>query len=299
MSETAKKKLQLWVEENHDDFLTLRYRVEKTLFSGESDFQHIDIVETSGFGKMLFNDSTVMISERDEFIYHEMISHVPLFVHPGAERVLVIGGGDGGTVREVLKHPSVRHCRLVEIDPLVVEGCRKHIPVTSAALEDPRAEVTIGDGVQFVAVTDERYDVVIVDSTDPVGPATPLFGSEFYGNVHRVLDDGGIAVSQAESCLLELDAQKSLLRILSAIYDRVHVYNYVNMTYPGGLWSFSFATKGELCPLANFDEGRVRASGIEFRYYNPLIHRAAFALPTFQAEELAPHLTPIAEAPAP
>jgi len=299
MSETAKKKLRLWVEENHDDILTLRYRVEKTLFSGESDFQHIDIVETSGFGKMLFNDSTAMISERDEFIYHEMISHVPLFVHPGAERVLVIGGGDGGTVREVLKHPTVRHCRLVEIDPLVVEGCRKHIPVTAAALEDPRAEVTIGDGVEFVAVTDERYDLVIVDSTDPVGPATPLFGPEFYGNVHRVLLDGGLAVSQAESSLLELDAQKSLLRILSTIYDRVHLYNYVNMTYPGGLWSFSFASKGQLCPLGNFDEGRVKTSGIEFRYYNPLIHRAAFALPTFQARALAPYLTPFEESQAP
>ena len=299
MSETAKKKLRLWVEENHDDILTLRYRVEKTLFSGESDFQHIDIVETSGFGKMLFNDSTAMISERDEFIYHEMISHVPLFVHPGAERVLVIGGGDGGTVREVLKHPAVRHCRLVEIDPLVVEGCRKHIPVTAAALEDPRAEVTIGDGVEFVAVTDERYDLVIVDSTDPVGPATPLFGPEFYGNVHRVLHDGGIAVSQAESSLLELDAQTSLLRILSTIYDRVHLYNYVNMTYPGGLWSFSFASKGQLCPLGKFDEGRVKTSGIEFRYYNPLIHRAAFALPTFQARALAPYLTPLEVSRAP
>jgi spermidine synthase len=296
MTETAKKKLQLWVEEHHEDFLTMRYRVEKTLFSGESDFQHIDIVETSGFGKMLFNDSTAMISERDEFIYHEMIAHVPLFVHPGAERVLVIGGGDGGTVREVLKHPGVRHCRLVEIDPLVVEGCRKHIPVTSAALDDPRAEVTIGDGVEFVATTDERYDLVIVDSTDPVGPATPLFGPEFYGNVHRVLEEGGIAVSQAESCLLELDAQKSLLRIISAIYERVHVYNYTNMTYPGGLWSFSLATKGQLCPLENFDEGRVRSSGIEFRYYNPMIHRASFALPTFQAQELAPYLTGFTEA---
>jgi spermidine synthase len=293
MSETAKKKLQVWVEEHHEDILTMRYRVERTLFSGESDFQHIDIVETSGFGKMLFNDSTAMISERDEFIYHEMISHVPLFVHPGAERVLVIGGGDGGTVREVLKHPAVSHCRLVEIDPLVVEGCRKHIPVTAAALDDPRAQVTIGDGVEFVAVTEERYDLVVVDSTDPVGPATPLFGSEFYGNVKRVLEPGGVVVSQAESSLLELDAQKSLLRILSGVYDRVHLYNYVNMTYPGGLWSFSFATDGELCPVSGLDEARVERYGIEFRYYNPEVHRAAFALPTFQARELAPFLTPV------
>jgi len=299
MSETAKKKFQLWVEENHRDTLTLRFRVEKTLFSGESDFQHIDIVETTEFGKMLLNDSVVMISERDEFIYHEMISHVPLFVHPAVRRVLVIGGGDGGTVREVLKHPGVRHCRLVEIDPLVVEGCRKHIPLTAAALDDPRAEVTIGDGVEFVATTDERYDLVIVDSTDPIGPATPLFGPEFYGNVHRILEDDGIVVSQAESCLLEAEAQHSLIRILSGIYERVYVYNYVNMTYAGGLWSFSLATKAGLCPLVNLDEERVASSGIDFRYYNSRIHRAAFALPTFQAQALAPYLTPFGESRTP
>jgi spermidine synthase len=293
MTETAKKPLALWIEENHRDFLVMRYRVERSLFSGESDFQHIDIVETAGFGRMLFNDSTAMISERDEFIYHEMISHVPLFVHPDVRRALVIGGGDGGTVREILRHRSVEHCHLVEIDPLVVQGCKEHIPQTAAALDDSRVEVTIADGVRFVAETEERYDLVIVDSTDPIGPATPLFGPEFYRNVHRVLEDGGIVVSQAESSLLELEAQRSLLATLNEVYTRLYLYNYVNMTYPGGLWSFSLASKGDTCPLADFDPGRVAASGIEFRYYNPAVHHAAFALPSFQARALADYLSPL------
>ena len=215
-----------------------------------------------------------------------MISHVPLFVHPGASRVLVIGGGDGGTVREVIRHPSVTHCRLVEIDPLVVEGCREHIPLTSAALDDPRVEVTIADGVRFVRETDERYDLVIVDSTDPIGPATPLFGEAFYTDVSRVLSDGGIAISQAESPFYEMERQKSMARILSRIFRRVRLYNYSNLVYPGGIWSFTFATKGDLCPLRDFDPARVAQSGLDFRYYNADLHRAAFALPEFQRKAL-------------
>jgi spermidine synthase len=292
MPDTAKKPLSLWVEELHDDVLGLRYKVKRTLFSGESEFQRIDIVETEGFGRMLFNDGLVMISERDERIYHEMISHVPLFVHPSAERVLVIGGGDGGTVREVLRHPGVLHCRLVEIDPVVVEGCRQHLRQTSEALEDPRVEVSIADGVEFVAGTDERYDLVIVDSTDPIGPATPLFGPAFYRNVQRVLNDDGIVVSQAESPFYEAERQRSLLGILRDNFSRVHIYNYVNLTYPGGLWSFSYAAKDGRCPIGGFDAKRVANAGLELEYYNARIHRAAFVLPEFQQRNLTPLLSP-------
>jgi spermidine synthase len=293
MADTAKKRLELWVEEMHQEMLGLRYRVRRTLFSGESAFQQIDVVDTVGFGKMLFNDSVAMISERDEFVYHEMIAHVPMFVHPGVERALVIGGGDGGTVRELLRHPGVRHCRLVEIDPLVLEACREHIPQTSAALDDPRVEVTTADGVEFVAGTDQRYDLVIVDSTDPIGPATPLFGEEFYGNVHRVLENDGIVVSQAESPFYEEERQRSMLGILGRRFRRVQLYNYVNLTYPGGLWSFTFAARGDLCPVGDFDPQRVRDSGLEFRYYSPTVHRAAFVHPEFQARNLHELLTPI------
>jgi len=284
--------LPLWAAEQHQDILELRYRIRKRLFSGASEFQQIDIVESEGFGRMLFNDGIVMISERDEFVYHEMISHVPLFVHPAVARVLVIGGGDGGTVRELMRHPAVVHCHLVEIDPLVLEGCREHIPRTASALDDSRVEVTVADGLRFVAETDERYDLVIVDSSDPIGPAEPLFGPAFYDDVKRVLRPDGMVVSQAESPFYDAARQSSLLGILAERFRRVHLYNYVNLTYPGGLWSFSLATLGDHCPIGDFDAGRLRRSGLEFRWYGPDVHRAAFALPGFQAAALAPHLTP-------
>jgi len=292
MTDTAKRHIDLWVEERHEDFLTQRYRVTRTLFSGESEFQRIDIVETAGHGRMLFIDGLAMISERDEFVYHDMIAHVPLFVHPAPRRVLVIGGGDGGTMREVIRHPQVEHGRLVEIDPVVVKSCREHLPQTAAALDDPRVEVTIGDGVKFVSETTERYDVVLVDSTDPIGPATPLFGEEFYGNVHRILNDDGIVVSQAESPWYEQKWQETITTILGGVFARVHVYNYANLTYPGGLWSFSFGGKSDRCPLADFDDNRVAESGLTFRYYSAAVHRAAFALPEFQRTFLAERLTP-------
>jgi len=298
MSDSSKKALDVWAEEVHEDILTLGYRVKRTLFSGESEFQRIDVVETAGYGRMLFNDGVVMISERDEFVYHEMIAHVPLFVHPQPRRVLVIGGGDGGTVRETLRHPSVEHCRLVEIDPVVVEACRKHIPQTASALDDERAEVTIADGVKFVAETDERYDVVIVDSTDPIGPATPLFDREFYSNVHRVLSTPGLVISQCESPFYEVPWQQTILTILHNLFDRTHLYNYVNLTYPGGLWSFSYASKGDLCPIADLDTNRIAATKTPFQYYNAPIHRAAFVLPEFQRRQLNDLLTPFREEPA-
>jgi spermidine synthase len=292
MTQTAKQRLQLWVHEEHRDILQMRYRASRTLYSEESDFQRIDIVETPGFGRMLFNDGVTMISERDEFVYHEMIAHVPLFVRPRTRKVLVIGGGDGGTVREVLRHPAVEQIRLVEIDPKVVEGCRAHIRQTAAALEDPRVELSIGDGVAHVATTRERYDLVLVDSTDPIGPAEPLFGSEFYANVKRVLSDDGVVVSQAESPFYEAEAQAALLQVLQPLFTRVQLYNYSNLTYPGGLWSFSFAAKGDLCPVGDFDPARVEASGLEFQYYGAAVHRAAFVHPAFQARQLAGLVTP-------
>jgi spermidine synthase len=282
-----------WVEEDQDEFVHVRYRVERQLHTTRSAFQRVDVVETTGFGRMLVNDGTIMLSERDERIYHEMIVHVPMFVSPSVERVLVIGGGDGGTVREVLRHASVSYCRLVEIDGEVIEACRRHIPQTAAALEDPRVEISIEDGVSYVAETAERYDLVIVDSSDPVGPALPLFGAEFYGNVERILTDEGIVVSQAESPFYEASTQISLVKVLSGLFRRVRIFNSSNLTYPGGLWSFSFAGKGDLCPVGDFDGKRVERSGMSFYYYNPAVHRAAFALPAFQLEQLGDLLTPL------
>lgn len=277
-------KSELWIEDRHRDVHSMGFRVVGVVFSGTSPFQHVEILETAGMGRMLLNDGIIMITERDEFVYHEMMAHVPLFTHPSPRRVLVVGGGDGGTVREVLRHPAVERCRMVEIDAMVVEACREHIPSTAGSLDDPRVDLTIGDAVAFVGETEERYDVVLVDSSDPVGPAKSLFGVEFYRNVHRVLWEGGIVVSQGESPFYEGTAQKELLGVLGEVFEHRHLYNFTNMTYPGGLWSFTAASHG-LCPVRDFDPARVPAAGIRFRYYNERVHRASFALPQFVIDD--------------
>ncbi|MFO7654687.1 MAG: polyamine aminopropyltransferase [Candidatus Krumholzibacteriia bacterium] len=281
--------LDLWIEERFRDIYASRFRVTRVLFSGRSEFQRVDVVETAGHGRMLLNDGLVMVTERDEFAYHEMIAHVPLCVHPDPRRVLVIGGGDGGTVREVLRHPSVEHVRLVEIDAMVVDACREHLRLTSAALDDPRVQVTIGDGVAFVRDTADRYDVVLVDSTDPIGPAQPLFGREFYGDVKRVLTRQGIVVSQGENPWYEGAAQRSLMGTLRDVFPQLNLYDYSNLTYPGGLWSFSFASLG-LRPVGDLKPERAVAAGLPGRYYNLDIHRAAFALPEFARVAVAEYL---------
>ncbi|MBI9084813.1 MAG: polyamine aminopropyltransferase [Desulfobacterales bacterium] len=282
----------LWVREIYKGVMGLSFKVEKTLFSGHSPFQQVDVVKTAGHGAMLLNDGMVMLSERDEFVYHEMIAHVPLFVHPHPETVLVIGGGDGGTVREVLKHSTVRRAVMVEIDEMVVEACKKHLPSVSCALDDPRLELRIEDGVKFVAETEERFDVVVIDSTDPIGAAKPLFNRAFYENVAGILTEKGILVSQAESPFYDDEIQRAMLANQRPYFKRLHLYLFANLTYPGGLWSFGFASRG-LCPAQDFVAGRVAASAIDFRYYNADVHRAAFALPTFVAKTLRGITDPI------
>lgn len=275
----------LWIEEKFRDFYGMRYKVENVLFSGKSEFQTVDVVETKGHGKMLLNDGLVMVTERDEFVYHDMISHVPLFVHPNPKKVLVIGGGDGGTAREVIRHQSVEKCVMVEIDKMVVDACIEHIPLTSEKLSDPRIELRIEDGIKYVKETTEKFDVILVDSTDPIGPAQPLFNESFYQDIYNCLTDNGIVVSQGESPWYEQTMQKKLVSIKNKLFEKTFIYNFVNLTYPGSFWSFTFATKG-LHPIEDFDAKRVAASGLEFKYYNEQIHSGAFALPTFQKKEL-------------
>ncbi|MCR9205942.1 MAG: polyamine aminopropyltransferase, partial [Halobacteriovoraceae bacterium] len=283
---------ELWIEEKLEDFLGLRIRVDKTLFSGQSEFQSVDVVETRGHGKMLLNDGLVMVTERDEYSYHDMIAHVPLFTHPHPKNVLVIGGGDGGTAREVIRHPSVEKCTMVEIDEMVVNACKEFIPQTSSKLTDPKIDLIIGDGVKFVedaAKKGIQYDVILVDSTDPIGPAQPLFGSEFYENILKCLSDDGLVVSQGESPFYHSEMQTKLIEIISGIFPVVSLYNFSNMTYPGGLWSFTFASK-KYHPVKDFDPTRVEKSNLEFEYYNEAVHRGAFALPNFQLKRVEQYL---------
>lgn len=287
-------KQNLWVEENYQDIYAMRFKVERTLFHEDSEFQSVDVVETAGHGKMLLNDGLVMVTERDEAIYHDMLAHVPMFTHPNPKRVLIIGGGDGGTAREVLRHPGIAECVMVEIDEAVVRACQEHIPQTAKAIgNDPRLNLLIEDGVKYVkenAVSRPgSFDLILVDSTDPIGPAAPLFGPEFYGDVHRLLAPDGIVVSQAESPFYFLETQNAMLKVLRDQFSKVYLYNFTNMSYPGGFWSFSMALKQpDLNPLVGFQKQRYQEflkSGGEFFFYNSGIHQGAFCLPSFQLKK--------------
>jgi spermidine synthase len=221
-----------------------------------------------------------------------MISHIPLFTHPKPEKVLIIGGGDGGTAREVLRHPEVKRVVMIEIDEMVVSACREYIPATSSSLDDPRLEIRFEDGVKFAAETDETFDVALIDSTDPAGPAIPLFTSPFYESIANLLTEDGIMVAQAESPFFDYDYQTSLLNNQRPYFQKLHLYLFSTLTYPGGLWCFSYASGG-LCPIKDFNPGRVESSGIKTRYYNSQIHCSAFMLPTFIAENYESVLDPV------
>lgn len=285
----AADRIELWTHEKTNNDFCMAFRIKETIFSEASPYQRVEIVDTVGYGKMLFNDGIAMIAERDECIYHEMIAHVPLLIHPEPKTVLVIGGGDGGTVREVLKHPSVTQCTLCEIDECVIRACKEHIPQTAGCLRDdePRLKIMINDAVEFIKKDDACYDVIIVDSSDPVGPAAPLFGAGFYKDVSARLTDHGLVVAQAESPFLYQEEQKGLVSIIKEKFAHVFVYNFTTMTYPGGLWSFAMAGKKDICPTRIADKKRLRAVIGGLQYYTPEIHTAAFSLPVFQQKNLA------------
>jgi len=288
----SKSPLDLWISETYQDTVRLGFKVKNTLFSGQSSFQKVDIIETEGHGKMLLNDGIIMLSERDEFIYHEMIAHVPLFVHPNPRRVLIVGGGDGGTAREVLKHKTIENVVMVEIDEMVVNACRDHMPSLMPTQNDPRFEIIIDDGVTFINQTELRFDIIIVDSTDPIGPAKPLFDKDFYQAASSILTEQGILITQAESPFYDLPIQASMLANQKPFFEKLHLYLLSNLTYPGGLWSFGFASK-MLCPLNNFKENRVADANIKMNYYNTGIHRSAFMLPSFVQANLKAVLDPL------
>ncbi|MFP4452695.1 MAG: polyamine aminopropyltransferase [Desulfobacterales bacterium] len=284
-------KLELWVTETHKDMVALGFKAKQTLFSGTSQYQQVDVIATAGHGGMLLNDGIVMVSERDEFVYHEMIAHVPLFSLAAPKSVLIIGGGDGGTAREVLRHRTIERVVMVEIDEMVVDACKKHLPSMSGSLDDPRLELIIDDGVKFAEKCKESFDAVLIDSTDPIGPAQPLFDRTFYENVSQLLSDNGVMITQSESPFYDPEIQHSMFSNQRPFFEKIHMYTFSTLTYPGGLWSFGFASKGP-CPIKDFDPERVKASKIETKYYNPAIHRAAFALPEFVKKELAGLIDP-------
>ncbi len=268
--------MDLWFTEKIEDKTGLAFKVKSTLHHETSPYQSIDVLDTESFGKMLLLDGAVMLTERDEFIYHEMIVHVPLQTHPRPESLLVIGGGDGGTVREILKHASAGRIDLVEIDLRVVEVCKAFFPRVSSGLADPRVHLQVEDGIAWVSKAKARYDVVLVDSTDPVGPAKGLIEKSFFQDVHASLKEDGIMVAQSESPFFHAPTIQKIYRTLREVFPIVKMYLAHIPTYPSGLWSFAFCSK-RYDPLLHLRAG----ADLSTRYYNEGVHRSAFSLPGF------------------
>jgi spermidine synthase len=253
------------------------------LYDSETAHQRIRVFENPRFGRVLTLDGVVQTTEGDEFIYHEMLAHVPILAHGAARRVLIIGGGDGGMAREALRHAAVEHITMVEIDAGVVEFSKKYLPSLSAgAFEDPRLDLVIADGADFVATTDRRFDVAIVDSTDPIGPGEVLFTETFYGRAQRCLDEGGILVTQNGVPFMQGSELAGTMRAFRALFTDAACYLASVPTYVGGPMAFGWGTDGKAraTPVATLG-ARYEASGIATRYYTPEVHAAAFALPGY------------------
>ncbi|MFP3324752.1 spermidine synthase [Planococcus sp. SIMBA_160] len=266
-----------WYTEKQTENFGITMKINKTLHTEQTDFQYLEMAETAEWGNMLFLDGMVMTSEKDEFVYHEMVAHVPLFTHPNPENVLVVGGGDGGVIREILKHPSVKKATLVDIDGKVIEYSKKFLPSIASGLEDARVEVIVGDGFMHIAESENEFDVIMVDSTEPVGPAVNLFSKGFYAGISKALKEDGIFVAQSDNPWFTPDLIKQVQSDVKEIFPITKLYLANIPTYPSGLWSFTIGSK-KYNPLEVPAE---RFHNIETKYYTPELHNAAFVLPKF------------------
>lgn len=279
--------MDLWFSELHTPYVKFSIQIDKQLHSEQTEFQRIDIFESKEFGRMMVLDGYVMLTEKDEFIYHEMIVHVPMAVHPNPKRVLIIGGGDGGTARELLRYKNVESVDLVEIDERVVDISRKYLPQTACSFDDERLHCYFEDGLKFIRHCNNEYDLIIVDSTDPFGPGEGLFTKEFYGNCYKALKEDGIMVNQHESPFYDEDAiscQRMHKRIVES-FPISKVYHAHIPTYPSGHWLFGFASK-KYHPLRDLNDIAWNMRGISCRYYTTTLHKGAFYLPYYVEEML-------------
>ncbi len=276
----------VWFTDRDENIaLSIRHKGEP-LFRERSPYQLVEIFDTYKYGRMLTVDKMVMCSERDEAAYHEMIIHVPMLTNPQIKKVLVVGGGDGGSVREILKHPQVESVTMVEIDEAVIRASREFLPSLSSALNDPKLDLMIGDGIEYLKqAEDEGFDFIVIDSSDPVGPSVGLFSSDFYKDVYRCLTPNGVMSAQSESPRFNQTAFVDLVHCLQDIFGMADVSPYLAFiqTYPTGMWSFSYCSKGGRHPTADLDEEKAIAFAEQhdLHYYNSEVHGAAFCLPTF------------------
>lgn len=280
--------MELWYSEHHTKNVKFSIKVDKQLYSGQSDFQRIDVFESREFGRFLTLDGYMMLTERDEFIYHEMLVHVPMSVHPDVKRVLVIGAGDGGILRELGHYPTIEQIDLVEIDGQVIDVCKQYLPKTACGFDDPRVNVHIADGLKYVRTAQGTYDLIIVDSTDPFGPGEGLFTKEFYGSCYNALTADGIMVNQHESPFYEEDRlamQRAHKRIVES-FPISRVYQAHIPTYPSGHWLFGFASK-TYHPIDDQQVEVFKRLNIPTKYYNHQLHVGAFCLPNYVEELLS------------
>ncbi len=274
--------MELWYSEMHTEDVKFSIRITKQLLADKSEFQAIDVFESKEFGRFFTLDGLVMVTEKDEFIYHDMIVHVPMATNPKIKNVLVIGAGDGGTVRELTRYDGIESIDVVEIDKLVVDVCLEYFPNTSVGFKDARVNLFYEDGLKFVRDKKNMYDLIIVDSTDPFGPGEGLFTKEFYGNCFKALTDEGILVNQHESPYYS-DYAKSMQRAhkrITEFFPIAKVYQAHIPTYPSGHWLFGFASK-KYDPISDLDKNAWNSLSLNTKYYNTELHVGSFALPNY------------------
>lgn len=274
--------MELWFTEEHTPTVRFSIKVKEQLLSKKSPFQQIDVFDSDEFGRFFTLDGLIMVTEKDEFIYHDMIVHVPMATNPKIKKVLVIGGGDGGTVRELTRYKTIEKIDMVDIDEMVVSVCRQYLKQTSRKLDDPRVTLYFEDGLKFIRRFENEYDLIIVDSTDPFGPGEGLFTKEFYGNCFKALTEDGILVNQHENPYYEtfLGAMQRAHRRIKELFPVCRVYQAFIPTYPSGHWLFGFASK-KFDPISDLKAETWNALGLETKYYNTELHTGSFMLPSY------------------
>lgn len=279
--------MELWFTEHHSDCANFSIKIEKQLFNKKSKYQRIDVLESKEFGKILILDGYLMVTEKDEFIYHDMIVHVPMATNPKIKKVLVIGAGDGGSIRELVRYQSIERIDMVEIDEEVVKACKEYIPSMASGYSDERVHIYYEDGLKFVRRIENEYDLIIVDSTDPFGPGEGLFTKEFYGNCYTALNEEGILVNQHESVYYSeyADSMRRAHKRIKEHFAIAKVYQAHIPTYPSGHWLFGFASK-KYDPVKDLDAEHWNQLGIKTKYYNTDLHVGSFAIPNYVKEQL-------------
>lgn len=279
--------MDLWYTDKHTPGRGLTLKVNNILHQEKSAFQEMTVLDTDDFGLVMLLDGVIMVTQADEFVYHEMITHPALYAHPNPRNVLIIGGGDGGTLREVLAHKSVQEAVLCEIDGMVIDGAKRFFPALATGFNDPRAQVVVADGIEYVKNQAGRFDVILIDSTDPVGPATGLFLADFFALCRTALKPGGILVTQCESPYITAlrPVISGVMRDLGNLFPVSALYLAAVQTYQAGLWSFALGSLGP-DPRTSFNQAAFTTDNHIFKYYNPGIHHSCFVLPNCVASLL-------------